>query len=240
LGAKRIILEVAVAFLEGAVAAQEAGADRLEVNAALELGGLTPSLGLVREIASAVSLPLIVMLRPRGAGFTYSTSEFRTMLRDCEIALANGASGVTFGILRPDHQIDVDRCRELVRLAGTAQTVFHRAFDLMTDQSDGLERLIDLGVTRVLTSGGQTTALEGTSWLAELRRRAGGRIEILPGGAIGPENVRELIRGTGCDQVHGSFSEERTDEAGQIARNRFRQTSAARVAAVRGELDRLL
>jgi copper homeostasis protein len=237
LAAKRVILEVAVASVEGAVAAFEGGADRLEISAALELGGVTPSLGLLREIAQAVSLPTIVMLRPRAGGFTYSPCEFRTIQRDCEIALSDGATGIAFGLLRPNRQIDADRCREVVRQAGPAQTVFHRAFDLLADPIGALNQLVDLGITRILTAGGQPTALEGASTLAELLRHASNRIEILPGGGIRAQNVRDLVARTGCSQVHGSFSEIQTEQAGHIQPASFPVTSAQQVAAVRARLD---
>jgi copper homeostasis protein len=232
-----ILLEVAVASVDDALVAAENGAHRVELNAALELGGLTPSLGVLREVRKAVQLPIIVMLRPRSGGFVYSAAEFRTMQQDCDLALSNGGDGIAFGFLHADRGIDVDRCRQLIRQAGRAQTVFHRAFDNTSDPVTALDQLIDLGVTRVLTSGGRATAPEGAGMIARLVERAGDRIEILPGGGVRAENVVDLIRVTGCNQVHGSFSEARGDRAGPVAPWAFRVTSAAAVRAVSALLD---
>jgi copper homeostasis protein len=240
LGSHRdILLEVAVASADDALIAAGNGAHRLELNAALELGGITPSLGVLKEVRKAVGLPIMVMLRPRAGGFVYSGGEFRTMQQDCEVALSNGADGVAFGILQGDHEIDVDRSRQLIRQAGRGQTVFHRAFDLTADPLGSLDQLVDLGVTRVLTSGGRATAPEGAAMIAQLVERAGDRIEILSGGGVRAENVVELLRVTGCKQVHGSFSEARDDPAGPVAAGLFRVTSAGAVRGVSGLLDLL-
>lgn len=113
--------------------------------------------------------------------------------------------GVTFGILTEDRQIDVSRCRILQKLVGNYESVFHRAFDSTDNPNVALEQLIDLGFTRVMTSGGKKTAIEGADNIRDLIERARGRIEILPAGGINPGNVVELVKRTGCTQVHGSF-----------------------------------
>jgi copper homeostasis protein len=233
----RTLLEVAVASLDDAVVAAENGAHRLELNSALELGGLTPSLGLLKEVSQAVHLPVIVMLRPRAGGFVYSAAEFKTLQHDCDLALSNGAAGLAFGFLQPDHRMDLDRCRQVIRQVGKAQTVFHRAFDLVADSAAALDQLLDLGVTRVLTSGGAPDALEGAAAISNLIQHAGERIEILPGGGIRADNVLDILRATGCKQVHGSFSETRTDPCGVVAHGSFPATSAAAVRAVARLLD---
>jgi copper homeostasis protein len=235
--APAILLEVAVASADDALIAAENGAHRLELNAGLELGGLTPSLGVLKEVRKAAPLPIIVMLRPRAGGFVYSAGEFKTMQQDCDVALSNGADGIAFGILHGDHEIDVDRCRQLIRQAGRAQTVFHRAFDVTAKPLASLDQLIELGATRLLTSGGRATAPEGAAMIARLVERSGNRIEILPGGGVRSENVVELLRVTGCNQVHGSFSEGRDDPAGPVAPGAFPITSGAAVRAVSALLD---
>src|SRR4051812_22644923 len=113
----RVLLEVAVASVEDALAAQAGGADRLELNGALALGGLTPSLGTLLEVKAAGGLPVLVMIRPRPGGFAYSEADFRVMQRDADLALRHGADGVVFGVLTPDGRVDADRCRRLVRQA---------------------------------------------------------------------------------------------------------------------------
>ena len=200
-----MILEVCVASLDDAIAAERGGADRLELNSALSLGGLTPSLGLLRTVREAVSIPLIAMIRPRTGGFCYRPGEYACMLRDVGLVLENGADGIAFGILEEDGGIDLARCRRIIERAEGHPIVFHRAFDVVPDQASALEQLIDLGVTRVLTSGGEPTALEGAERIAQLRRQAGGRIEVLPASGIRPDNVGSLLSATGCDQVHASL-----------------------------------
>jgi len=200
-----LILEVCVASLDDAIAAERGGADRLELNSALSLGGLTPSLGLLQAVRETVSIPIIAMIRPRAGGFHYRPGEYTSMLRDIEWALRSGADGIAFGILQEDGRIDLARCRRVIEQIEGHPIVFHRAFDVVPDQASALEQLIDLGVTRVLTSGGEPTALEGADRIAQLRRQAGGRIEVLPASGIRPDNVGSLLSATGCDQVHASL-----------------------------------
>lgn len=202
---KRLLLEVAIASVEDAQAAEAGGADRLELNAALSLGGLTPSLGTLVEVRQATRLPLFVMLRPRPGAFCYSPAEYRVLRRDLDLLLNNGADGIVFGILNEDATVDRLRCREVVRQAGNHPVVFHRAFDLTPKPVLALEMLIDLGVGRVMTSGQQRTALAGASKIAILVNQAAGRIEVLPAGGINSDNVVELFEQTCCDQVHGGL-----------------------------------
>ena len=200
-----VLLEVCVESVDDAVAAAAAGAGRIELNSALSLDGLTPTPGLLVETRRAVKLPLVTMARPRAGDFVYSASEFRVLRRDAEFALGRGADGIAFGILTADRRIDTRRCRELLRGIGPGATaVFHRAFDVVADPSDALRQLIDLGVRRVMTSGGKTTAAAGAGVIADLVRRAAGRIEILPAGGVRPANAPRIIRRTGCEQLHTS------------------------------------
>jgi copper homeostasis protein len=232
---RRILLEVAVASLDDARVAHAAGADRLELNSALELGGLTPSPALI-ESACALGVPTIVMVRPRPGGFVYSDAEFDTLLRDAEFALRRGAAGVAFGCLRLDRTIDRSRAARIVELAGPAQTVFHRAFDVTPEPFAALETLIELGLTRILTSGQAATALLGASLIKRLIERAGGHIEILPGGGIRAENVDALLAQTAAGQFHGSFSVQRDDPAHPVCDGRFRATGREQVEAIRARL----
>jgi copper homeostasis protein len=232
-----ILLEVAVASVDGANVAQENGADRVELNSAIELGGLTPSHGLLHETLRSAALPIVVMLRPRAGGFVYSAAEFTTMQRDAEHALSQGAGGIAFGFLTSEGRIDLDRTRQLLREADPAQIVFHRAFDSLPDPIQALDQLVDLGVTRVLTSGGRPTALEGAATISQLIEHARGRIEILPGAGIRAQNVVELVRRTGCDQVHGSFSTLDSQDCRLIQPVAFPVTDAQQIRAMRAALD---
>ena len=200
-----ITLEVCIDSVESALAATEAGADRLELNAALELGGLTPSPGLVAEVLAATSLPVIAMLRPRAGDFMYSESEFRIIRRDAEALLAAGVAGLAFGFLDVFGTIDRPRIRAITAIMDGRESVFHRAFDLVPSLEFALEELIDLGIWRVLTSGGAETAIAGIPQLARLTEQAADRIEILAGAGVRASNVRRLIDATGCRQIHGTF-----------------------------------
>lgn len=199
-----ILLEVAVTTAEEAKRAAAAGADRLELCSALEVGGVTPSSATFLDVREAVAIPVWVLIRPRPGGFHYSDSEFATLKRDVKCFLSRGADGIVCGVLTAEHSIDRERNAELVAIA-KGRAAFHRAFDLVPNRLAALEQLIDLGFCRVLTSGGAATALEGADEIANLIRAARGRIEVFPGGGIDPSNVRELVRRTGCTQVHGSF-----------------------------------
>ena len=178
---RHIKLEICTASAEDCATAEQSGADRVELNCALMLGGLTPSLGALREARAAIRIPLIAMIRPRAGGFCYSASDFKVMQRDTEIALKEGADGIAFGILTPQGTMDLERCAQIVKLAAGRQVVFHRAFDVVPDPLATLDQLIDLGVTRVMTSGQESSAYNGTANIAQYLRHAAGRMEILPG-----------------------------------------------------------
>jgi copper homeostasis protein len=206
-------IEICTASPEDCIAAQQGGADRVELNCAMMLGGLTPSLGSLREGRDATQITLIVMIRPRAGGFCYSEREFKVMQRDAETAFAEGADGIAFGILTSSGAIDEPRCREMKKLAGDRQLVFHRAFDVVPDPISALERLIDIGLTRVMTSGQETTAYNGAKNISGYLQHAAGRIEILPAGGINRFTVADVVRRTGCDQVHASLSTTRQDQS---------------------------
>jgi len=213
---RRVTVEVCVESVEDAVAAAAGGADRVEVNSALALDGLTPSPGLLAETRRLVRLPLVAMARPRAGNFDYSAAEFRVIERDVAHLLEHGADSIAFGIVTPGGRIGARRCRSILRRINQAkrEAVFHRAFDAVGDPFEALDRLIDLGFRRVLTSGGKATAAAGAAVLARLVERAAGRIEILPAGGIRPANARRLIGRTGCDQLHTSLR----DRTGQLNR----------------------
>jgi copper homeostasis protein len=201
----RVRLEVCIASVADALAAHAGGADRLELNSALWLGGLTPSLGLLIEVKAAVDLPVISMARPRPGGFRYDEGDFRVLRRDVDLMLAHGADGIAFGFLNDDGTIDLDRSRAVTEQIGDRAAVFHRAFDVTPDPFVALEQLIDLGVRRVLTSGQQESAYNGIPLIADLIRRAAGRIEILPAGGINRFTLKDVIERTGSDQFHASL-----------------------------------
>jgi len=197
-----ILLEIVASTVDDCLAAESGGADRIELCAAISEGGLTPSLGTLVEAKKRVRIPMMAMVRPRGGGFCYSEAEFAVMRRDASFILEHGADGIVFGMLHSDGSVDTKRCGKLVELAGERQTVFHRAFDVVPDPKLALDELIDLGFTRVLTSGQQPTALEGSDLIRKVVDCARGRIAVLPGSGIRAHNVWQLIEATGCTQVH--------------------------------------
>jgi len=194
-----MIIEVVAQSPDDAVIAARSGADRLELVSALALGGLTPSLGMVVKCLDA-KIPFVAMLRPRSGGFAYSHPELEAMEMDGHSFMGAGAKGLVFGVLTSGGQIARKSNRRLVEIGGEA--VFHRAFDALPDPFEAMEILIDLGFKRILTSGGRGTALEGAETLRRLHEKADGRIEILPGGGVRPENASEIVARTGIQQLH--------------------------------------
>lgn len=212
-GGSHVLLEVCVGSVADAEAAVVAGAQRLELCAGLEIGGLTPSLGLLEEVVAGCAVPVIAMLRPRAGGFCYDRHEFAAMLRDADHFLAAGAAGIAFGIIDREGNLDRSRSRELVERAGSRQTMVHRAFDFTSDQAAALEQLVELGVTRILSSGGQPTALAGAERLGQLNELAAGRIELMAGGGVNADNAVEIIRQSGVRQIHIGASAPADDQS---------------------------
>lgn len=234
----RILLEVCVASVDDAIAAFRGGADRLELNFAIELGGLTPSVGLLEEVKRAVSIPVVAMVRPKPGGFHYSAADLRLMMRDAEMLLAAGADGIVSGALKEDGTIEDTYWGSLKRKTESRELIFHRAFDVVSDQRSLLKALIDLDTTRVLTSGGRDTAWEGREQIAKLNEHFGNQIELLPGSGISPENSVDVALATGCTQIHGSFSRLQTGQfTGWLRNENCRATSQQLVAATRAALD---
>jgi copper homeostasis protein len=196
------LVEVCAGSLADALAAAKAGADRIELCSATEVGGLTPSIGLLELVLERVKLPVMVMIRPRAGGFCYSEEEIHTALRDAERALSVGAHGIVFGFLTRDARIDVAHGKAFCEIAGARQTVFHRAFDFVEDTLVAADQLAEIGVTRLLTSGRQPSALAGAALIRQLVDRVNGALKVMPGGGINSQNVDEILRITGCHQVH--------------------------------------
>lgn len=201
-----ILVEVAVDSLAGAEAAAAAGAARLELCQALELGGLTPSLGLLQAVKAAVRLPVFAMVRPRGGDFLYERGEFATMLRDVVTLRAHGADGIVSGVATAAGALDRDRLRELRLATGAAPFTCHRVFDLCADARAALDLLIELGVPRVLTSGQAASAPDGAAAIRRLVTQAADRIMVMAGAGVRDTNVRALVAAAGVREVHLSAS----------------------------------
>jgi copper homeostasis protein len=200
----RIIFEACVGSAEAAIAAQQGGADRVELCANLLEGGTTPSTGSIQLARQRIDIGLQVMIRPRGGDFCYTDVEFEIMKLDIEVARKLGGDGVVIGILEPDGSVDKERTRELVELARPMNVTFHRAFDMTHDPYEALEDLIELGVDRVLTSGQEITAFEGLDLIVDLVQRSGDRIVIMPGGGIHERNIQKIVERSGAREIHAA------------------------------------
>jgi len=201
-------IEICVEGIDGLLAAQKAGADRVELCAGLLEGGLTPSIGMVREALKLSTIPFNVIVRPRGGDFLYSEHEFQSMLRDVEALRDLGVAGVVIGCLTEDGRVDIERTRTLVRAAKPLTVTFHRAFDMTRDYREAIEDLVQCGVDRVLTSGQRRTALEGIDILADSVALAGDRLIVMVCGGLNADNIGEVIERTGASEAH--FSATRT------------------------------
>ena len=198
------LLEIAAASIASALAAQEGGADRIELCANLREGGTTPSHGTLVEARRRLRIPIHVLIRPRGGDFLYDVAEVAAMISDIEDCARSGADGVVIGALDADGNVDLALCRRLVAAAGKLDVTFHRAFDAARDPAAALEDIIALGCARVLTSGAAASATQGAEAIANHVRQANGRIAILAGGGVNADNVRELVARTGVTECHSS------------------------------------
>jgi len=197
-----IAVEICVDSVEGAVAAQTGGAQRVELCDNLLEGGTTPSAGMIALTRQQITIGLQVIIRPRGGDFCYSELEFAVMKDDVRRAKQLGANGVVIGLLNPDGTVDKQRTAELVNLARPLSVTFHRAFDMTADPQQTLADLIDLGIDRVLTSGQESSALEGIELITSLVQQAGKGIIIMAGGGIHERNIEKIVRQSGVKEVH--------------------------------------
>jgi copper homeostasis protein len=203
---KSFLFELCADSLEAALAAQMGGADRMELCEQLSIAGVTPSSELLTAVLEAVSIPVHVLVRPRGGDFVYSRAEFGAMRSQIAQAKALGAAGVAVGVLLADGRVDVARTRELVELARPMKTTFHRAFDETENLEEALEDVIRTGVDCLLTSGGAANVLEGADQIGRLQSQAGDRLEVMAGGGLRLANLAEVVRRTGVTCLHGSLS----------------------------------
>lgn len=199
-----ILTELVCFSASAAIKSAAAGAGRVELCAGMPEGGTTPSAGEIKLALKLCTVPVFIMIRPRGGDFLYSPEEIEIMKEDILFCKSAGAKGVVFGILNPDGSVNVKLCKELVQLASPMEVTFHRAFDMCNDPFKALEDIIECGFNRILTSGLQSTALSGVQLIRSLVEKAAGRIIIMPGGGIRSSNVNEIINTTSITEVHTS------------------------------------
>ncbi|MBD5244621.1 MAG: copper homeostasis protein CutC [Barnesiella sp.] len=226
------LLEVCAGDLESVRAAAEGGAARVELCSALGEGGVTPSIGFLRQALLVPGLRVHVLIRPRGGDFLYTPEEVNAMVADIEACREAGAHGVVIGALTPDGDIDLPSCRRMIEAAGEMSVTFHRAFDLCRNPEEALDTIIELGCDRLLTSGQAATALEGTPLLRRLHDRAAGRLVILAGGGVTPDNAADILIGSGTNEVHASA------RAGVTSPMRYRKEGVAMGAPGSDEYSR--
>ncbi|MVN20495.1 copper homeostasis protein CutC [Mucilaginibacter arboris] len=199
-----IQLEVCANSLTSALAAQEAGAHRVELCDNLKEGGTTPSFAQIALARKYLEIKLYPIIRPRGGDFLYSDLEAEIMKADILQCRQLGCDGVVFGMLTKEGRVDSKRCMELKQAAGNLGTTFHRAFDHCRDPFEALEEIIEMGFERILTSGQEVDALKGAPLIAKLTEQARGRIIIMPGAGIRPDNFKQLIQLTHATEYHAS------------------------------------
>lgn len=215
------MIEICCGSYEDALAASRGGAERIELNCALALGGLTPSVSCLRLVKQHTKLKVISMVRPRGAGFCYTQAETEQMFDEAKELLENGSDGLAFGFLTEEREIALEKTERMIKLIHSYQreAVFHRAFDCTKDPREAAKALIRLGADRILTSGLQDKAEQGKELLRKLQQEFGSQIEILAGSGVNGENARELMEETKISQVHSScksWREDRTTTGGHV------------------------
>jgi len=197
-----MIIEVCAESYEYAIKAEKAGADRIELCRDLHLDGLTPDYLSAKKTVNKLNIPVYILIRPREGDFIYSDDEFELMKSDIVKFKEMGCKGIVSGILNDDNSIDMKRTKQLVELSRPLEFTFHRAFDVVTDPPKELEKLIELGVDRVLTSGQKDKAIKGLELLEELKNISKNRIKIMPGSGINKSNI---VNFGSFDEIHGSF-----------------------------------
>jgi copper homeostasis protein len=208
-----MLLEICANSYQSAKTAQTAGAHRIELCQELSVGGLTPSYGLLKNVINQLTIPIFVLIRPRSGDFVYAESEFDIMKQDISLCKEFGVQGIVSGVLNKNKTIDVVRTKELVELSRPLPFTFHRAFDKLDNPIQGLNELIGLGVDRVLTSGQESSAVDGLPLLMQLNEIARGRLTILPGGGINAKNAA-VFKTKGFAEIHASASVQISQDQG--------------------------
>ena len=188
------LLEVCAGSIESALNAQNAGAQRIEICSELSVGGLTPSKGMIQLVKEMVEIPVYVLIRPRSGNFNYSLLEIEQMKEDIALCAELQCEGVVFGMLNDQRKIHERYTYELMKEAAFMDVTFHKAFDHAPNPFEALDTLRELGIQRILTSGGKGNAIEGINLLGELGEEADEEIIIMPGGGVRSENIHQLVR----------------------------------------------
>ncbi|GGZ38882.1 copper homeostasis protein CutC [Echinicola pacifica] len=203
----KLLVEAPVFTVEAAIKAAEYGINRLELCADFLEGGETPSAGILSFLKEKLSIPIFVMIRPRGGDFVYSSEEIEVMKQDIKILKSLGADGFVFGVLTPRGEVNLGACEQLVEMADGLPCTFHRAIDASRNLEKSLEAIIECGFRRVLTSGGKNTVKEGLSNIQNLINLANNRIIVMPGGAMKTDFIAPLSASGQLKEIHMSCKE---------------------------------
>lgn len=198
-------IEICANSYQSALNAHLAGADRIELCSELSIGGITPSMGMLQQVVQDINIVIHVLIRPRSGDFCYSKQEFEIMKKDIEICKSLGIKGIVSGVLLNNHEIDINRTKELIEISKPLSFTFHRAFDCIKNPMEGLQALIDLKVDRVLTSGQKVKAIDGLPLLQLLLKHANNEIIILPGSGINSSTI-QVFQASGFQEIHTSAS----------------------------------
>lgn len=216
-------IEICCGSIQSAANAKAGGAVRIELCQGLVEGGTTPSPATIDYAVKELGLQVFVLVRPRGGDFCYNELEIKTMEEDVAFCKKAGAAGIVVGFLHPDGSIDTVLTRRFVELSAPLPVTFHRAFDECANPMNALEQIIDCGCARILTSGCKPTAMEGAEMLQKLVKQADGRIKILAGSGVTPENAAALREKTGVEEIHGSCKITRPDGAWETDKQQVRE-----------------
>jgi len=201
---EKLLLESPVFSIETALKAEEFGVDRIELCASFHEGGETPGAGMLKFLKKHLSIPVYVMIRPRGGDFFYSENEISAMGYEIEILDSHGADGFVFGALKDDGSVNISACKKLVKIAGSKPCTFHRAIDVCSNPMEAIGKIIDCGFNRILTSGGHENVSKGIAVILEMLEKAGDEIIIMPGGGLEPGLLGELKKSQYLKEVHAS------------------------------------
>lgn len=212
-------VEICCGSYEDCISAQKGNANRIELTTALFMGGLSASVAALTLAKKSVTIPIMCMVRPRGGAFHYSQCDFEVMLLETKQLLDAGADGIVFGFLNSDASLDIERTKQILAIIGYKQSVFHRAFDLVEDPYKTIEQCINLGITRILTSGQQAKAIDGVDLIKDLQTKYGDKIQILVGSGVNNTNVKDIIDLTNVTQVHSSCKDWVADKSNTVNKN---------------------
>lgn len=235
-----IILEIAANSINSCIAAQQNGANRIELFENLPEGGCTPSYGMLQLVKEKIGIPVYAMIRPRGGDFLYNDDEFEIMQRDVEICRQLNYKGVVFGILDAYGNVDMERCKALLALAGDMKATFHRAFDRARDLHKSAAQIADLGFERILTSGGEADVVKGKEVIRSLHQQFGKDIIIMPGCGITAGNAKIIADYCGVAEIHAT-AKGQVQSAMQFQKPGFTdsryESEAKAIAAIRAALQ---